>query len=261
MLKVDAELLPKHQMPGFKFIDRGFEKSMFLIPGWATDWRIFERLNIPFNYLLSKNVLAGNFADIFNSLPDKMKLSGTSVLGWSMGGFIAADLVSRYPAIFNEVVLVSIRRRYDENGIDHIRNCLRKNTKAYLCRFYGSLFSQTEKEHKKWFKDGLLKEYLKDPDSLHLFEGLNYLVNRELKINSIECPNIIFVHGENDKIAPLKEAQAVAGEAPSAKFISIKGACHFPILREEFRDIFNPSAEFPRFKPGDECEAASGGNP
>ncbi len=167
-----------------------------------------------------------------------MKLSGISVLGWSMGGFIAADLVSRYPVIFNEVILVSIRRRYDENDINHVRDYLRKNTKAYLYRFYDSLFSKTEKEHERWFKESLLKQYLGDPDSLHLFDGLNYLVNRELKANSLEGPNIIFVHGENDKIASLEEARFVAAEAPSAKFISIKGACHFPILREEFRDIF-----------------------
>lgn len=227
-----------YQMPRFKFVDRGFKKGMLLIPGWATDWRIFERLNIPFNYLLSENTLPENFEEIINDLPNKMKKSRISVLGWSMGGFIAADLISRYPEIFDEVILVSIRRRYDENGIDHIKNYLKRNTKAYLCRFYDSLFSKTEKEHKRWFKESLLKEYLGDPDSLHLFNGLNYLVNRELKANSLDGSNIIFVHGENDKIASLEEARFVAAEAPSAKFISIKGACHFPILREEFRDIF-----------------------
>jgi len=225
-------------MPRFKFVDRGFKKGMLLISGWATDWRIFEKLNIPFNYLLPENTLPENFEEIINDLPDKIKLSGISVLGWSMGGFIAADLISRYPVIFDEVILVSIRRRYDENGINHVRDYLRKNTKAYLYRFYGSLFSKTEKEHERWFKESLLKQYLGDPDSLRLFDGLNYLVNRELKANSLDGSNIIFVHGENDKIASLEEARFVAAEVPSAKFISIKGAGHFPILREEFRDIF-----------------------
>jgi len=225
-------------MPGFKLIDRGFEKVILLIPGWATDWRVFERLDIPFNYLLPENILPDNFGEFFNKLPDKTKSSGISVLGWSMGGFIAAELISRYPAIFDEGILVSIRRRYDENDIAHIRNRLRKNTKAYLYRFYDSLFSAPESEHKKWFKESLLKEYLGDPDSLHLFEGLDYLANRELKADYLDGSKIIFVHGENDKIAPIEEARFVAAEAPSAKFISIKGACHFPLLTEEFRDIF-----------------------
>ncbi|MDP2928728.1 MAG: alpha/beta fold hydrolase [Candidatus Omnitrophota bacterium] len=238
MLRVNAELLSKYQMPGFKFVDRGFKKNMLLVPGWATDWRIFVKLDIPFNYILPQNSSPGDFEEIIKSLPDRMKKSRISVLGWSMGGFIAADLVSRYPAIFDEVILVSIRKRYDKDRINHVRDCLRKNAKAYLYRFYGSLFSKTEKEHESWFKNSLLKEYLGNPDSLHLFDGLNYLVNRELKTNSLDGSKIIFVHGENDKIASLEEARLAAAKAPFAKFISIKGACHFPLLKEEFKDIF-----------------------
>lgn len=231
-----------YQTPRFKFVDRGFKESILLIPGWATDERIFEKLDIPFNYLLSKDALPGKFEELSNDLPEEMKKSGISVLGWSIGGFIAADLVSKYPSIFNEVILVSIRRRYDENGIEYIKNYLKRNTRAYLRRFYDSLFSKTEKEHNEWFKEGLLKEYLGDPDSLHLFEGLNYLTNRELKVSLLGGSNIIFVHGEDDRIAPLEEARALAAEVASAKFISIKGACHFPVLREEFRDIFKVKA-------------------
>ncbi|MFA4887966.1 MAG: alpha/beta hydrolase [Candidatus Omnitrophota bacterium] len=237
-LRVDAEFLPKHRKPRFKFVDRGFKKGILLIPGWATDCRIFEKLDIPFNYLFLENAPPGEFAEIFTSLPRKIKLSVSRILGWSMGGFIAADLISRYPAIFNEVIFVSIRRSYDKNGIGHIKNYLKRNSKAYLCRFYDGLFSKSEKEHKRWFKEGLLKEYLQDPDSLHLFDGLNYLANRKLKADSLNCSNIIFVHGEDDTIAPLEEARIVADELPFAKFISIKGASHFPILKEEFRGIF-----------------------
>jgi len=234
-------------MPGFKFVDRGFKKSMLLVPGWATDWRIFEKLDIPFNYLLPENILPGDFGEAFGNLPDKMKKSRISVLGWSMGGFIAADLVSRYPLMFDEVILVSMRRRYDKDGINHVRDYLRRNAKAYLYRFYGSLFSETEKEHQRWFKNSLLKEYLGDPDSFHLFDGLNYLVKSRDSI--ICCPyrnlpgsRIIFVHGENDRIASLEEARLAAAEAPSARFISIKDAAHFPLLKEEFKDIFKLNA-------------------
>lgn len=225
--------------PRFKFADRGFKRNILLVPGWATDCRIFERLNIPFNYILPQNSSPGDFEEIISDLPDRMKKPRISVLGWSMGGFIAADLASKYPALFDEVILVSVRKSYGENDINYVRGCLEKNAKAYLCRFYGSLFSETEKEREKWFKNSLLKEYLGNPDALHLFDGLNYLVNRELKIHSLDGPKIVFVHGGRDRIAPLEEARRLAAEAPSAKFISIKDAAHFPVLKEEFRDIFN----------------------
>ncbi len=225
-------------MPRFKIVDRGFKKSILLVPGWATDHRIFEKLDIPFNYLLPENTSPGNFGDLPDDVPDKIKSSGISVLGWSMGGFIASELISRYPALFDEGILVSVRRRYDENDIVRIRGYLRKNTRAYLYRFYDSLFSASEDGNKKWFKESLLNEYSGDPDSLHLFDGLDYLAGRELKYGSLDGSKIIFVHGENDKIAPIEEARLVAALTRPAKLVSIKDACHFPLLTEEFKDIF-----------------------
>ncbi len=225
-------------MPRFKFVDRGFKKSILLIPGWATDWRIFEKLDIPFNYLLPEEVLPGDFEKVFNRLPDKIKSPGINLLGWSMGGFIAADLVSIYPSIFDKVILVSIRRRYDRNDIEHIRDYVRRSAKAYLYRFYGELFCDDEEEHKVWFKDSLLKKYTDGLEALHLSDGLDYLANAGLRIDLLNNPNVILVHGEDDRIAPLEGVISIAAHMPRAKFIPIKGARHLPFLREEFRDIF-----------------------
>ena len=36
----------------FKLIDRGFKDTILLIPGWAADYRIFDSLDLEFNYLL-----------------------------------------------------------------------------------------------------------------------------------------------------------------------------------------------------------------
>ena len=87
-------------MPHFNFVDRGFKKNILLIPGWATDWRIFERLDIPFNYLLPKRVSPSEAKKIINHIPGKLRKAGISVLGWSMGGFIAADLILKNPNVF-----------------------------------------------------------------------------------------------------------------------------------------------------------------
>jgi pimeloyl-ACP methyl ester carboxylesterase len=231
-----------YQMQRFKFIDRGFKKDILLIPGWATDTNIFDRLDIPFNYILPENIPPERIGEAFNCFSKNTNQPLMSILGWSMGGFIAVDLVSRYPQAFDEIILVGVRRRYNENDIDYVRGCLKKNTRAYLYRFYGRLLSQPEKEHEKWFKEILLKKYLENPDSLYLFDGLDYLAGKELKTDSLKGLKVIFVHGENDSIASLEEAGLLAGSLPAAKLVSIKGACHFPVLREEFRDIFRIAA-------------------
>jgi malonyl-CoA O-methyltransferase len=225
-------------MSRFKFVDRGFEKSMLLIPGWATDWRIFKRLDIPFNYLLPERVSPNEAKKIINHLPAELRKAGISILGWSMGGFIAADLILKNPNVFERVVLISIRQRYDTNRIEQIRDCLRRDAKAYLYSFYKGLFSEDEKENKIWFKEVLLSKYINDIDSLYLFEGLDYLSATELKANLLNKPNVTFIQGENDSIAPIHEARLAISQAPMARAVFIKDACHLPFLRKEFTEIF-----------------------
>ena len=36
----------------FKYVERRKRESMALIPGWATDYRIFDSLDLDFNYLV-----------------------------------------------------------------------------------------------------------------------------------------------------------------------------------------------------------------
>jgi pimeloyl-ACP methyl ester carboxylesterase len=224
-------------VPHFNFVDRGFKKNILLIPGWATDWRIFERLDIPFNYLLLKRVSPSEAKKIINHIPNELRKTGISILGWSMGGFIAADLIIENPNVFEKIVLVSMRQRYDANGIEHIRACLKRNARAYLHSFYSRLFSQDEKENKEWFK-GLSKKYLEDIGSLYLLEGLDYLSNIVLKTGLLNNPNVTFIHGENDSIAPIEEAALAISRAPLTRAIFIKGACHLPFLRKEFTEVF-----------------------
>jgi len=225
----------------FKFVDRGFKKNILLIPGWATDWRIFARLDVPFNYLLLERVSPSEAKKVINHIPSELRKAGISILGWSMGGFIAADIILKNPNIFENIVLISIRHRYDE--IQHIKECLKMNTKAYLHSFYKGLFAEDETENKAWFKELLLRKYINDIDSLYLLEGLDYLSATELKADLLNKPNVTFVQGEKDSIAPIQEARLAISQAPLARAVFIKDACHLPFLRKEFTEVFKVKAD------------------
>lgn len=226
-----------YRIPGFNFVERGFKKNILLLPGWATDRKIFERLDIPFNYLLpGRIIMPGDYEDIVAGLPEEVRSTGLAILGWSMGGFMAADLVCRYPGLFDRAILVSVRQHYTSGEIAHARDCLKKNARAYLYKFYGNLFSRAEEEHKAWFKGCLLKEYLENTGALRLLEGLDYLAAHRLDAGSLDSPNIVIVHGEDDTIAPFSDAARTAGAMRKARFIVIKGGCHFPLLKKEFTD-------------------------
>ncbi len=208
---------------------------MLLIPGWATDPGIFESLDLPFNYFLPEDISPLDFDEEFITSADDLKSSGLHILGWSMGGFIAAHLASKYPSMFKSVILVSVRRRYERDVIENIKRYIRKNAKAYLYKFYEGLFSEGEEENKRWFKMKLLERYMAEMNPEFLSEGLDYLLRTELECGALTGPNVIFVHGDADGIAPIEEAKAAFDGLPQAKFLSIKNARHLPFLRKEFK--------------------------
>jgi len=45
----------------FRFFNRGFKDTLVLIPGWATDYRIFNSLDLSYNYLLTTKLYHFNF--------------------------------------------------------------------------------------------------------------------------------------------------------------------------------------------------------
>jgi len=219
----------------FRFIERGYKESMLLIPGWATDARIFEPLDLPFNYILPEDVPPLNFDEVFAGSVDKSKAPGLHLFGWSMGGFIAACLASKYPSMFKSVTLVSVRQRYKKDEIEKIKEYVSKNAKAYLYKFYEELFSRSEEENRGWFKTRLLKMYLNKMNTESLLEGLDYLLRTELECKGLIKSDVSFIHGDADNIAPIEEAKAVAELLPRAKFFAINGARHLPFLGKEFK--------------------------
>ncbi|MDP2912436.1 MAG: alpha/beta fold hydrolase [Candidatus Omnitrophota bacterium] len=260
-------------MSQFRFIDRGYEDSMLLIPGWAADSGIFEPLDLPFNYFLPENISPLIFDEEFIKSADEfiaarisrhcedakhpkqskrdcfvglrpprndgLKTPGLHLFGWSMGGFIAAHLAAKYTTMFKSVTLVSVRRRYEKKVIEKIKGNIRRNARAYLYKFYEGLFSESEEGNRRWFKAKLLERYTTEMSEQVLLEGLDYLSRTELECDGLARPGIMFIHGDADPIAPIEEAKAVREGLPQAKFFSINGACHLPFLRKEFADRFS----------------------
>ena len=211
----------------FKILDRGFDKTILLLPGWAADCGIFSAMDLDYNYLMPRGPLSLSltFAD--------MKLGKISILGWSMGGFMACDIANKYPDHIYEVIFIGIRKRYDKAGIEKIKELLKKNKRAYLYKFYGDIFSEYEKDGLSWFKRNLMKDYIDKMGLDILIEGLDYLASAEIK----SLPGGVkaaFIHGSLDKIAPIEEAREVSARFPLASFISIDGAGHAPFLRKDF---------------------------
>lgn len=225
----------------FKLIDRGFKDTILLIPGWATDYRIFGSLNLDFNYLLPVLFSLNGFEDaLVRYLKTVLLLNKISILGWSMGGYLAADFASRHQDCVNDVTLIGMRGRYGVQDIEKVKNFVMSNKNAYVYKFYSECFSSGEEERQalSFLKSSLVKIYLKSLSVDELLRGLDYLGRAYLDSAKLKNVQIRFIHGEDDKVVPLSQIVEIKEVFPDTELIIVKGAGHALFLRKDFKDIF-----------------------
>jgi pimeloyl-[acyl-carrier protein] methyl ester esterase len=220
----------------FRCIDRGKENLLVLIPGWASDYRIFSGLNLEFNYLLPLVFSPFHFAhDLLQEIKER-NIKKISLFAWSLGGFVGVAFAIRYPHLIDEIILVSIRKQYNRERLKEIKRQLNKNSKAYLYKFYNQCFYK--KEQMSWFRERLLKDYCNKFDLDYLLESLDYLENAKINAKSLQIiKNIKIIHGEQDKIAPIQEAIDLKNNLTQVKFSLIKEAGHIPFFAQEFDKV------------------------
>jgi len=214
-------------------VDRNKRDSLVLVPGWATDYRIFNFLDLEFNYLLPIDFSPFDFELALFSAIKENNLGRISLFGWSLGGFAAGEFARRYTGLVNELILVSIRKEYRKEELARVKEYLKKNKKAYLYKFYRQCFYK--KEHWGWFRKNLLSNYCEEFDLSYLLKTLDYLADAEIKPEQLkDIKKIRIVHSECDSIAPIEEAIDIKNCLNQAEFISIKGTGHLPFLDLEF---------------------------
>jgi pimeloyl-ACP methyl ester carboxylesterase len=222
-------------MLSLKYIERGKKNTVVLIPGWATDHRIFNSLDIKFNYLLPLKFSPFTFEKNLLTALREYRITKVSLFGWSLGGFWVAEFAAKYTYLIDEVILVSIRKRYQPQELTMIRLRLRENKEECLCRFYTQCFYKRNRLY--WFRENLLKSYLQELDLNYLFTTLDYLEDKELTPEALkEVKKIEIIHGEFDRIAPIEEAMEIKRNLPQAKFIRLRRTGHIPFLETDFHD-------------------------
>ena len=222
---------------GFNFRNRGFKHTLVLIPGWATDYRIFTGLKLDYNYLLATGLCQFNQA-LLNQL-DRLKIGKVSIFGFSLGGFLGAEFAANFPERITELILLGVRKRYQPKILQDIKYEIQKNSRTWLYKFYLNCFSRADTQGLSWFKKNLLKEYTDNLNLNELIWGLDYLSSHAITSGSLsKIEQIRIFHGSEDLIAPISEALKIKSDLPQAKFVCLAGAGHFSFLNPAFRERF-----------------------
>lgn len=224
----------------FEIIDRGKSEFLVLAAGWGFDCRVFGGLELGYNYIVCGGLCGDGFERQLKDFLAKKGIAKVSLLGWSHGAFEVCRFAENNTEMIGEIILVSMRKRYENAVIEKIKGYIRKNKRAFLYSFYKDCFSETEEKEYEWFKSNLMKDYISSFTEDDLIGGLERLCALSISGEMLSgLGNVTIFHGSDDRIAPAKEAEEIAAANEHAKLIVIEGAGHLPFLRKEFAGYFN----------------------
>jgi malonyl-CoA O-methyltransferase len=211
--------------------------SIVLLPGWATDGRIFEGVLPGVTAVTTGPLRPDRFTTRLGAFLDRAARGPVTVVGWSLGGFLAAEFARKYPDRVRRVVLVGIRREYPEGDVAEVLRSLSADPGGCLSAFYTQCFYPSQIPAYRGFRGRLQATYLREMDGGTLREGLAYLAGARLSGGTLPACPVAVVHGEDDVIAPFAEAEGVARECMNATFHPLPGAAHAAFLADGFRAV------------------------
>lgn len=208
--------------------------GLVLLPGWATDGRVFDGVFPGVPAVTTGALRPEGFPGRLAAFLDRTARGPVTVVGWSLGGFLAAEFAREHPDRVRRVVLVGIRRKYPAADVEAVRETLLRDRAACLSGFYAQCFFPSQKAAHRRFRAELQPEYVKVLDDATLLAGLSYLSSAGIEASALPpCP-VAIVHGGRDAVAPVAEAERLARESGRARFHLLPGASHAAFFAEGF---------------------------
>ncbi|MFH1753034.1 MAG: alpha/beta hydrolase [Candidatus Omnitrophota bacterium] len=213
----------------FDYIDRKAARTIVLIPGWASDARIFDGIDLDYNYLIPKKFTHHDFKESLLAAIEDKKIKKVSLFGWSLGGFLAQEFAIDHPGLVDSLIMIGIREKYRTEEISKLRKTLERSKAACLYKFYLQCFHDPGKL--SVFKKGLFKNYLNEFSLEGLLDSLEYIGNARPDTEHLKgLREVIMIHGRHDRIAPVEEAIAIAGRMKGAQLRIVENSGHAPFL-------------------------------
>ena len=164
---------------------------------------------------------------LYDQLFDQLGLDQVHLIGFSMGGWAAAEFASFYPRRLKSLSLITPvgLRLVDEPGVD--------------------IFQLAPEElMNRLFKDkAVMQEFMIDPDNfdegIHLYGEFTaaarlmwaprYNLALERRLQRLTCPTLV-IGGEDDQLIPNAMSDRYAQVLPKARLLRIAGTGHEPCL-------------------------------
>lgn len=244
----------------------GFPLIMIMGLGRNLDWwdpRMTQGLSKKYKTVMFDNRGAGRtdvsdrrltirqFADDTAGLMDALAISRAHVLGISMGGMIAQELVLNYPEKVEKLVLCSTTCGGVESilpsqeVLDVLTTDISGLSAEEVARMFVPLFFTKDFiDNNPDFVELMARQSLKAPISGKAFRWQQNAImrfNTYDRLSQIKAPTLV-LRGKRDILVPPKNGSILAGAIPNAKLVNLEKSAHS--LAEDMEEVIHVITEF-----------------
>ena len=183
-------------------------------------------------------------ADDCLSLLDSLGITEPVVVGGlSMGGYVAFEIVRRYPERVAALLLTATRASADSEQGQAVRDKTIAGIRAQgvgplAAGMLPRLLSPTTYENDRQLVEFVMQmmESTSLTGAIGALEAMRDRPDSTPMLSTIQIPTLI-IHGADDELVPLSEAQAMQAAIPDARLVVLPNAGHLPNLEQP--DAFN----------------------
>jgi 3-oxoadipate enol-lactonase len=181
-------------------------------------------------------------ADLADFLDELNIIDPITLCGLSMGGYIAMAFARNYPNRLGKLVLVSTRAAPDSpegrQGRDRAAHSVRENGIQEIINTMTPKLLSPQNLEKNPHLMTRAKEIMKPSleGVIGSLAGMRDRVDARPFLAKIMVPTLI-IHGADDQLIPVAEAEAMSAAIPGSHLFVIPGAGHLPNLEQP--DLFN----------------------
>jgi pimeloyl-ACP methyl ester carboxylesterase len=163
---------------------------------------------------------------------DQLGLTSPAVVGLSLGGWMAAELATRYPERVSSLVLVNPAGLYIKGA--EIKDIFgRKTDELALDMFADQSRPEAQLMHAmadvalEDLSFEMVKPFYQTMAATARLAWDPYLHDPKLRkrLHRVTAPTLV-VHGKQDTLIPAAHAEAYAAEIPGARLVEVDGAAH-----------------------------------
>lgn len=224
-------------------------RTLIFLHGWGADGSIWQKQVQAF-----QNRLQVQAPDIpvwdpawLGAYLQKFSLPDSLLVGWSLGGMLLLEVLSRQPTTVGGLVLVGVPPVFCSRpdlpwgqpsaAVRAMRRALKSDPRKMLQDFAKSCLSPGEES----FQEEITPVF-PGGNGANLAAGLDYLLRQDLRPLLANLPAAAtIIQGEHDRIVPPEQARFLHEHLPGSSLRLLPGAGHLPFMTQA--EVFNKILE------------------